>query len=257
MNQLDLSRYAEAIGDLMRLDLVIDKDASSATQAYAQRLQLATDNLHIVSTHLPTSDLLPPIHFHGSSVQHNGAATNPSQSPASFVRGVVRLTADDPPQVRWTLVIRYGGEDRWRLEGVQVGGRGAKRGFFGVSELYSPRVTVLRNLGMDGCDEGGTLAERSSLVLEALMSWVACYDRCFIFVEDGLIFFAHWFQDYGSYSYPLRYHTSASAWRLHGGRLLGISLEESVEWRERDKQVFLVTIPYIPLLIKDISLTDV
>jgi hypothetical protein len=48
---------------------------------------------------------------------------------------VVRLTADDPPQVRWTLVIRYGGEDRWRLEGVQVGGRGAKRGFFGVSAV--------------------------------------------------------------------------------------------------------------------------
>ncbi|CAD6574942.1 MAG: hypothetical protein TREMPRED_001257 [Tremellales sp. Tagirdzhanova-0007] len=147
MNQLDLSRYSEAIGDLMRLDLVIDKDASSATKAYAQRQHHAADDLHAVSTHLPTSDLLPPIHFHGSSVQHNGATTYPSQSPASFVRGVVRLTADDPPQVRWTLVIRYGGEDRWRLEGVQVGGRGAKRGFFGVwtdamKEEHSPNGPV-------------------------------------------------------------------------------------------------------------------
>lgn len=45
----------------------------------------------------------------------------------------MQLTADDPPEVRWTLVIRYAGEDRWRLEGVQIGGRGSKRGFFGVS----------------------------------------------------------------------------------------------------------------------------
>ena len=119
MNQLDLSRYTEAIGDLMRLDLVIDKEPYADSDR--------------VSTHLPTSSLLPPIYFHGSSVQQNGAPTYASAAPASFVRGVVQLTADDPPQVRWTLVIRYGGEDRWRLEGAQVGGRGSKRGFFGVS----------------------------------------------------------------------------------------------------------------------------
>lgn len=57
----------------------------------------------------------------------------PEAAPLSSVRGMVQLTADDPPEVRWTLVIRYAGEDRWRLEGVQVGGRGSKRGFFGVS----------------------------------------------------------------------------------------------------------------------------
>lgn len=135
MNQLDLSRYSEAIGDLMRLDLVIDKDSSSANKAYSQRQQRAAEALEPVSTHLPTSDLLPPIRFHGSSVQQNGSTTYPTQSPASFVRGVVQLTADDPPQVRWTLVIRYGGEDRWRLECVQVGGRGSKRGFFGASSF--------------------------------------------------------------------------------------------------------------------------
>jgi len=135
MNQLDLSRYTEAIGDLMRLDLVIDQDAAAATKAYSR-----SEHLERVTTHLATSDLLPAIHFHGSLVQQNGAITYPSQSPASFVRGVVQLTADEPPQVRWTLVIRYGGEDRWRLEGVQVGGRGAKRGFFGVSICEQDRT---------------------------------------------------------------------------------------------------------------------
>ena len=105
----------------MRLDLVIDRDDYKPPPMAA------------VETTLPTSSLLPPIHFHGSSAQQNGLVTYPSNSPASFVRGVVQLTADNPPQVRWTLVIRYGGEDRWRLECVQVGGRGSKRGFFGVS----------------------------------------------------------------------------------------------------------------------------
>jgi len=122
MNQLDLSRYTEAIGDLMRLDLVSVKAPHA--------------DFEPVTSHLKSSDLLPKIHFHGSSVQQNGTMVYTSATPASFVRGVVQLTADDPPQVRWTLVIRYGGEDRWRLEGVQVGGRGAKRGFFGVSESY-------------------------------------------------------------------------------------------------------------------------
>lgn len=94
-----------------------------------------------LTTNLPTSNLLPPIHFRGSSQQHQGDGihTHPAHGATgsgSFVRGVVQVTADDPPQVRWTLVIRYGGEDRWRLEGVQLGGRGSKRGFFGVSAEY-------------------------------------------------------------------------------------------------------------------------
>ena len=134
MNQLDLSSYNEAIGDLMRLDLEIDKeDAPSSSKAYQRK----SPDVEVIDTHLPSSDLLPPIHFHGSSVQNHGRNTYPAQSPASYVRGVVRLTADDPPQVRWTLVIRYGGEDRWKLECVQAGGRGSKRGFFGVSVMLT------------------------------------------------------------------------------------------------------------------------
>jgi hypothetical protein len=131
VNQLDLSRYNEAIGDLMRLELAIDGKPDPSTSFLIPERPL--EGLPEITTHLPTSDLLPPIYFHGSSVQENGALTYPAASQSSFVRGVVRLTADDPPQVRWTLVIRYGGEDRWRLECVQVGGRCAKRGFFGVS----------------------------------------------------------------------------------------------------------------------------
>ena len=120
---LDLSRYAEAIGDIMLLKLSIDKPSDKPTETLPE-----------IKSDIPTSSLLPPIRFHGSSEQHSGMhALQGNGSPSSFVRGVVQLTADNPPQVRWTLVIRYGGEDRWRLECVQVGGRGSRRGFFGVS----------------------------------------------------------------------------------------------------------------------------
>lgn len=107
----------------MRLDLTLD-DLSPTS--------LST-TLSPLTTHLPTTydSRLPPIHFVGTSLHSDSVP--PDAAPLSSVRGVVQLTADDPPEVRWTLVIRYAGEDRWRLEGVQVGGRGSKRGFFGVS----------------------------------------------------------------------------------------------------------------------------
>jgi hypothetical protein len=146
-NQLDLTHYAEAIGDLMRLQLEVynpgakDQSGHGNGHGHGQRGRVE-EGLPEITTNIPTSKLLPPIHFRGSSQQHQGDGihTHPSANsggPASFVRGVVQLTADVKPEVRWTLVIRYGGEDRWRLEGVQVGGRGSKRGFFGVSEVRS------------------------------------------------------------------------------------------------------------------------
>ncbi|WWD21323.1 hypothetical protein CI109_105807 [Kwoniella shandongensis] len=155
ITSLDLTRYHEAVGDLMRLNLVVDKQPTTTPTATTSSSDTSTSTstssgstkLRPIETALPTLDLLPPIHFHGDSVQHHGASTYPLQTPMSFVRGVVRLTADNPPQVRWTLVIRYGNEDRWRLECVQVGGRGSKRGFFGIwtdalKEEHSPNGPI-------------------------------------------------------------------------------------------------------------------
>lgn len=124
MNQLDLARYAEALGDVMRLQLSIDRPTD--------RRSAEDQDLPLIETDLPTSNLLPAIRFHGSSHPRSAPTPFPTTN-SSFVRGVVQLTADSPPQVRWTLVIRYGDEDRWRLEAVQPGGRGSRRGFFGVS----------------------------------------------------------------------------------------------------------------------------
>jgi hypothetical protein len=171
MNQLDLSRYSEAIGDLMSLQLVVDGETDPSLPAHAQ--QRINADLPPITTHLPTSDLLPPIHFHGSSVQASGAMTSPAASSASFVRGVVRLTADDPPQVRWTLVIRYGGEDRWRLEGVQVGGRGAKRGFFGVSVVseLGEGLFLLVLLSRMYCSGWGVSSVRVRVLTKHVQIW--------------------------------------------------------------------------------------
>lgn len=117
---LDLTRYSEAIGDLLHMHLTIDRPTDKPIPEYDLP----------VTSNIPTGNLLPPIHFHGHSAQSGGAWPT---AASSFVKGNVQLTTDSPPQVRWTMIIRYGGEDRWRVEGVQVGGRGSKRGFFGVS----------------------------------------------------------------------------------------------------------------------------
>lgn len=135
MPPLDLSTYAEAIGDLMEMELIVDRGPGDADDAYSDLLGIKRGQIQQapIETQLPGSDLLPPIYFHGRSRQVSTGVSHPSGAPHSFVRGVVRLTADDPPEIRWTIVISYGGADRWRLECAQVGGRGARRGFFGVS----------------------------------------------------------------------------------------------------------------------------
>ena len=67
-----------------------------------------------------SSSTLPRIHFSGTS-------TSPVPST---VKGSARLSPDG--QVRVTYVIAYGGTDRWRLEGIQIGGIGGRRGVLGI-----------------------------------------------------------------------------------------------------------------------------
>lgn len=135
------------------------------------------DLLPPVTSGIPTGDLLPPIHFSGSSAPTSAAWPSPAAS--SFVRGTVQLTADWPPQVRWTMVIRYGGEDRWKVEGVQMGGRGSKRGFFGVSTARGSSVDIADEAGMDRRYQGAALPEWTSVVLEDLSLRRACHTTPF------------------------------------------------------------------------------
>ncbi|WVW79605.1 hypothetical protein I302_101574 [Kwoniella bestiolae CBS 10118] len=133
-SEIDLSLYHEALGDLMQLELKICTDPHTSNprdnRCTSHEFENDRTPLPSVDTDLPSSDLLPPIYFHGSSVPYAGGDAPPL--PQNAIRGVARLTADNPPQVRWTMIIRYRDSDRWRLECVQVGGRGSKRGFFGI-----------------------------------------------------------------------------------------------------------------------------
>lgn len=147
-SELDLTAYDEAVGDLMHLHFVIDGDEEHDPEAASGKAQLPrrpNANLPLITTPLPTSDLLPPIHFHGTARQPEGGSIMRAFTQNTFARGVVQLTADDPPQVRWTIVIHYGGEDRWRLECVQMGGRGSRTGLFGVCVLRNSETSADTN----------------------------------------------------------------------------------------------------------------
>jgi len=69
---------------------------------------------------------LPVVHFAGTSHSMH-AHRDPNAN--SRIRGTVRLTKEG--EVRWTSFSIYFGEERWRSEGIQVGGVGSARGVFG------------------------------------------------------------------------------------------------------------------------------
>ncbi|KAJ9106161.1 hypothetical protein QFC21_001304 [Naganishia friedmannii] len=111
---VNIEHYSEAVGNFMSMHLHPGRDPKAPA-----------DQEEIVSP-LPSSNLLPALHFHGV----NHYATH--HQTTSQVRGSVCLTTDNPPQIRWTWVVSMNGDDRWRLTGIQIGGRGTKRGIVGI-----------------------------------------------------------------------------------------------------------------------------
>jgi len=69
----------------------------------------------------------PIVYFRGTS-----SSMLPSADPdtRSNIRGMVRLTAEG--EVRWTSWSIFHGEERWRSEGIQVGGPKSARGVVGT-----------------------------------------------------------------------------------------------------------------------------
>lgn len=96
-----LDREHEAYGDLMRLELKLDKSLSSD---------------HRLHTSLPVSTELPQLFFSGLSRASAGL-----HRPMIGVRGSVSLIPGGR-EVRWRFIISYAGQDQWQLEGVQPGG---------------------------------------------------------------------------------------------------------------------------------------
>lgn len=68
----------------------------------------------------------PVVHFRGTSraIDHSW-----DDNANSDIRGTVRMTPEG--EVRWTTFSIFDGQERWRSEGVQVGGVGSARGVVG------------------------------------------------------------------------------------------------------------------------------
>ncbi|KAJ8292482.1 hypothetical protein OF846_004260 [Rhodotorula toruloides] len=77
----------------------------------------------------------PRLAFTGSSepLAFRGTFTNAGHGPLSdrSVRGTVEWIEEDQC-ARYNMVIRYGGEDRWSMNGVQPGGPKSKMGILGI-----------------------------------------------------------------------------------------------------------------------------
>ncbi|KAL9000691.1 MAG: hypothetical protein Q9169_000727 [Polycauliona sp. 2 TL-2023] len=69
---------------------------------------------------------LPVVHFEGNS---SSALPPVDANATSKIRGTVRLTPEG--EVRWTTFSVFHGEERWRSEGIQLGGVQAARGVLG------------------------------------------------------------------------------------------------------------------------------
>ncbi|KAH7127137.1 hypothetical protein B0J11DRAFT_295998 [Dendryphion nanum] len=108
------------------------------------------ENIRHIVMRLQVTDIVPPIptdgqdlpivHFAGASKSLD-ISWDPNAS--SRIRGQVRLTPEG--EVHWTVIsIFSGGEERWRSEGIQVGGPNSKRGVTGTwfDKDYDPNGPV-------------------------------------------------------------------------------------------------------------------
>lgn len=139
---LDLEHYMEAVSESTELSLSVSHDPDAASAAYSalsgRQIKLAP-----LDTHLPYSTRLPPVYFHGvGRLADQEMLELETLDSASFTRGVARLTTDNPPELRWSIIVRYSDEDRWKIEGVQIGGRLSRRGFLGVSGYQLPEMML-------------------------------------------------------------------------------------------------------------------
>jgi hypothetical protein len=73
------------------------------------------------------ADAGPTVYFEGVSGSANRHAD--MEGTSSRTRGMVRTT--DEGEVRWTTYSVYWGEERWKSEGIQVGGVNSGKGVWG------------------------------------------------------------------------------------------------------------------------------
>ena len=82
---------------------------------------------------------LPVVHFRGTSRSLH-ASWDPNAN--SRIRGTVRQTPEG--EIRWTTFSIFHGEEKWRSEGIQVGGLKSARGVLGnwFDKVHRPQLPL-------------------------------------------------------------------------------------------------------------------
>ncbi|KAF2825229.1 hypothetical protein CC86DRAFT_325183 [Ophiobolus disseminans] len=101
--------------------------APLSTEEAIRHIHMDIQVTRVVAADRFDNPALPVVHWSGKS-RSVDAPWDPNAN--SKIRGSVRLTPEG--EVRWqTISVFYGGEERWRSEGIQVGGLRSERGVVG------------------------------------------------------------------------------------------------------------------------------
>lgn len=86
-------------------------------------------NPSVFETSTPTLSFIgtsEPLAFAGTFT----SSTHPSVMAERSIRGSVSRTPEG--EVFWSYIIRYGGEDKWKMQGIQIGGARSRFGILGT-----------------------------------------------------------------------------------------------------------------------------
>ncbi|KAH8917793.1 hypothetical protein BT69DRAFT_632649 [Atractiella rhizophila] len=119
-----IARSPEAVGNLMSMKLTL-VEPPHLKPTPRERLRSNTRDGYGNDF---KNDSFPTLYFEGTRRPFGGHGQDIK------THGCVRLAQQRPGEAlipHWTFVVGYGGEDRWRLEGLQPGGIGSRSGVVG------------------------------------------------------------------------------------------------------------------------------
>ncbi|KAF2753386.1 hypothetical protein EJ05DRAFT_480400 [Pseudovirgaria hyperparasitica] len=119
--------------DLYRINFEMEQPAADAPRPpldEQEAIRLIRINLRVTRVEPPgehDGKDYPVVHFNGRS---RSMHTHWDPNATSRIRGSVRQTPEG--EIRWTSFSLFHGEERWRSEGIQVGGIRSSRGILGT-----------------------------------------------------------------------------------------------------------------------------
>ncbi|RDW89016.1 hypothetical protein BP6252_01048 [Coleophoma cylindrospora] len=119
--------------DLFNYNFLSEQPGSGPRPPYeaTEVIRMIIMEIRVVGIEEPGPDDLPGypvVYFKGLS-RSRGISWDPNANSNIRGKGCVRMTREG--EVRWTTFSIYGGEERWRSEGIQIGGIKSGRGVVG------------------------------------------------------------------------------------------------------------------------------